>query len=232
MERASNPRGSNLRVIALASAVVLAVLLPLAAATAGPAVPGESGGRPQARAAAVSPAPSRSAAPAPGTVSRAGSADDTDTSADRPAPGKPAVAPSDSGLVHELGLSGLSDRQRRMAECGPELTSPEGVEAQTCVLSEGRDTWARTYYRNLTGSTLRAVLTQMRPDGRTVQVHCTLEAGDDPGACETPRTPGGAAGQDSAGESRSHGAVAEIASADSERLLLRSGSNSPSSASG
>jgi hypothetical protein len=60
----------------------------------------------------------------------------------------------------------------------------------------------------------------MRPDGRTVQVHCTLEARAEPGVCETPRAPGQ--------ESRpyaEYGAVAENAAVDSDGLLLRSGSN-------
>ncbi|MGP3980660.1 hypothetical protein [Streptomyces sp. KR80] len=223
---ASNPRGSNLRMIALMSTVALAAVLPLAVATAGPAGPerpagpGEAGSTPKRRGAA----PSRFPAPSPAASARA------DAKAGERAAGPRGDAGS---LLQDLGLTGTT-------RCGPELTSPEGLEAQTCVLSEGRDSWARTYYRNGTGRALRAVLTLMRPDGRTVQVHCTVEAEDDPGACETPRAPKGAAAargarssasgssSESAGASRvseMYDAVAEIASEDSQRLLLRSGSN-------
>ncbi|WFB08380.1 hypothetical protein LRS74_15965 [Streptomyces sp. LX-29] len=73
------------------------------------------------------------------------------------------------------------------AACGPELASPEGVEAQTCVLTEGRESWARTYYRNATGGPLTVALTLMRADGQTRQVYCPVDADDDPATCETPR---------------------------------------------
>jgi hypothetical protein len=75
---------------------------------------------------------------------------------------------------------------RAHARCGPEVVSPEGVEAQTCVLTKERDTWARTYYRNATGRDLDAVLTLMGPAGRTVRMHCAVGAEDEPGLCETP----------------------------------------------
>lgn len=68
---------------------------------------------------------------------------------------------------------------------------------------------------------LRAVLTLMRPDGRTVQAYCEIPAGDEPGTCETPREPtvgGGVA---------PYTAVAEVADARGERKLLRAGSNAP-----
>ncbi|MFC7306037.1 hypothetical protein ACFQVC_17645 [Streptomyces monticola] len=123
------------------------------------------------------------------------------------------------GLLSGLGLT-------TAAHCGPELASPEGVEAQTCVLSQARDTWARTYYRNATGGELRSVLTLMGPGGRTVQMHCVVTEGDEPGACETPKEP-------SQGEPADYTAVAEFAApqgGDGETeqlpLLLRSGSNS------
>ncbi|MEV7682375.1 hypothetical protein AB0O64_28065 [Streptomyces sp. NPDC088341] len=44
---------------------------------------------------------------------------------------------------------------------GPEVASPEGIEARTCVLTEGRGTRARTGYRNAPGGELRAVLSLM-----------------------------------------------------------------------
>ncbi|MGW0736320.1 hypothetical protein [Streptomyces sp. NPDC002851] len=141
---------------------------------------------------------------------------------EEPAPAK--------GLLTGIGLTAA-------AHCGPELASPEGVEAQTCILTQAGDTWARTYYRNATGRELRAVLTVMGPGGRTVQMHCVVAAGDEPDACETPREP-------SQGEPQEYTAVAEFSAqppkaegdggrpggaseAPTERpLLLRSGSNS------
>ncbi|MET9671588.1 hypothetical protein ABZY68_00645 [Streptomyces sp. NPDC006482] len=113
----------------------------------------------------------------------------------------------------------------RVTHCGPELASPEGIEAQTCVLAEGPDTWARTYYRNATGQELDGFLTLMAPGGRTVQVRCPVLAQDEPGTCETPRERG-------RGEARSYTAVAEFAGAGeggSTPLLLRSGSNTADS---
>ncbi|WP_345790119.1 hypothetical protein [Streptomyces sp. L-9-10] len=122
---------------------------------------------------------------------------------------------------------------RTTERCGPEVTSPEGIEAQTCVLTAGRDrtgepgspgrsaspaspanpggsggtvgldTWARTYYRNETGGELLAVLSLMGPYGRTVQIHCPIGADDEPAICETPREP-------SRGEHTAYMAVAEF----------------------
>ncbi|MET4927264.1 hypothetical protein P3L51_33735 [Streptomyces sp. PSRA5] len=105
--------------------------------------------------------------------------------------------------------------------CGPALTSRDGIEAQTCVLSENGDTWGRTYYRNASGGELRSVLSLMGPGGRTVQSHCAVEDGDEPGSCETPR-------ERTVGKPARYWAVAEFAgSADGTGpLLLRSGSNS------
>lgn len=109
----------------------------------------------------------------------------------------------------------------RVTRCGPELASPDGVEAQTCVLAEGPDTWARTYYRNATGRELDAFLTLMAPGGRTVQVRCRVPAQDEPGTCETP-------GERGRGVATAYTAVAEFAGTgegDSTPLLLRAGSN-------
>ncbi|MCD9143670.1 hypothetical protein [Streptomyces albireticuli] len=122
------------------------------------------------------------------------------------------------------GLPGAPGRA--ITRCGPELSSPAGVEAQTCVLERGGETWGRTYFRNATGGPLTAVLTLMGPDGRTVQVHCRTGASDDPDGCETPHRPTvrGASGERDGGGG--YAAVAEFASAEGN-LLLRSGSNSP-----
>lgn len=105
------------------------------------------------------------------------------------------------------------------SRCGPELASPDGIEAQTCVLTQGRDTWARTYYRNATGDDLAAVLTLMSPGGRTVRMHCTVGADDEPGACETPR-------ERTIGDAQAYTAVVEFAADTEGPLLLRSGSDS------
>ena len=106
------------------------------------------------------------------------------------------------------------------ARCGPELLSPDGIEAQTCVMTQGRETWARTYYRNATGTVLDAVLSFMGPGGRTVQMHCPVGAGDEPDSCETPR-------EITRGTPAGYTAVAEFAARrGSGPLLLRSGSNS------
>ncbi|WP_343067117.1 hypothetical protein [Streptomyces rectiverticillatus] len=270
--RSGEPRGANLRMVALASAVALAVVLPLAAATAGPVgLPGPESARgehPGKHPGAGDGLRGESAGlggPGKNFGKDLGRGLGPDLGEDlgeglgvggRPGPGAgrdaarggrgtdggwPAASPPLTGPAGPAVSAS--------ARCGPELTSPEGVEAQTCVLEQGNETWARTYYRNATGAPLRAVLTLMGPDGRTVQVHCRTTASDDPDGCETPRarTVGAGSGQ-AAGSGRAAGggnaagagagdaaggelggdpyeAVAEIASADG-KLLLRSGSNS------
>ncbi|MEU6893251.1 hypothetical protein ABZ934_15890 [Streptomyces sp. NPDC046557] len=143
------------------------------------------------------------------------------------------------GLLSSLGLSdpsrtsdtargvarhaqpGPPEQPRTDSRCGPELTSPQGLEAQTCVLVSEGSTWGRSYYRNTSGRPLDAVLTVMGPAGRTVQIRCAVGAGDEPGLCETPR-------EASAGAVSGYSAVAEFAVPDDEgALLLRSGSNAP-----
>ncbi|WSB85382.1 hypothetical protein OHA60_17290 [Streptomyces cellulosae] len=108
--------------------------------------------------------------------------------------------------------------------CGPALSSPDGVEAQTCVAVRGEDVWARTYYRNTTGAPLDAALSLLGPDGHSVRSRCVAGAGDDPSLCETPRVR-------LKGEPLRYTAVAEFAphtgGAEEGRLLLRAGSNSP-----
>lgn len=127
----------------------------------------------------------------------------------------PSAAPSGSPLLLGLGLA-------TAARCGPELSSPDGIEAQTCVMSQGEDTWARTYYRNATGGDLDSVLSLMGPADRTVQMHCAVGADDEPALCETPR-------EHTRGDLDAYTAIAEFAGAEaggSGPLLLRSGSNS------
>lgn len=113
-----------------------------------------------------------------------------------------------------------SERSGAAARCGPEVVAPEGVEAQTCVMTRGDTVWARVYYRNATGEELRPVLTLMGPGGRTVELHCAPAAHDEPGTCETPRVP-------SSGPPGSATAAAEFAGAgpvEEVPLLLRAGS--------
>jgi hypothetical protein len=95
------------------------------------------------------------------------------------------------------------------------------VEAQTCVLTQGTDTWGRVYYRNATGRPLRGALKMLRPDGRTVRVRCKVPAGDEPGLCETPREPTVPEEHDA----DTYSAVAELADTEDDRLLLRAGSS-------
>jgi hypothetical protein len=187
--------------LALVGAVACAVVLPLAVASAG-SVRDERRGAP--------------AGPAPGDAVRPGARDDGKAPADGPAG---ADAPAGSGESAEspgLGLGGGT-----AVRCGPELTSPGGIEAQTCVLAQGADTWARTYYRNATGDALTAVLSLMGPEGRTVRMHCAVGAEDAPAMCETPR-------ESARGGPAAYTAVTEFAGrGGSGPLLLRSGSNSP-----
>ncbi|MDJ0342085.1 hypothetical protein QMK19_01675 [Streptomyces sp. H10-C2] len=205
-------RASNLRMIALTSVIALAVVLPLAAATAGPAGPAgrsEGSGKPRS-------APRAAEDPASGSRGPGGSQRQEaavkgllpvlgPASGGRPAAGAPAA--------------------RQAALCGPQLTSPEGVEAQTCTIAAAGDTWARTYYRNATGGPLGGVLILMRPDGRTVRVDCPIGAEDAPGACETPRERTVKAAVSASGAAQVYSAVAEFAPVGSDRMLLRAGSN-------
>ncbi|MGW1072336.1 hypothetical protein [Streptomyces sp. NPDC002537] len=201
--------------VALASVAALAVVLPLAAATAGPATRTEKSPRGTGRATGALGGGTRGAGARTSVpLAEAGNASG-DTSSAEPSATLDGLGTSGSGRV---GGSGVRDSAR----CGPELAAPEGVEAQTCVLRQGADTWARTYFRNATGGPLAAVLTLMDPDGRTVEVHCRMGPSDDPDGCETPH---GRTGRDQRALD-AYSAVAEIASADG-KLLLRSGSNSP-----
>ena len=124
----------------------------------------------------------------------------------------PLADPGRSPLLLGVGLA-------TAARCGPELTSPDGIEAQTCVLTQGEETWARTYYRNATGAVLDAALSFMGPGGRTVELRCAVGAGDEPDSCETPR-------ERVQGAPADYTAVAEFARRGSGPLLLRVGSNS------
>ncbi|MFF8591637.1 hypothetical protein ACF061_09335 [Streptomyces sp. NPDC015220] len=165
------------------------------------------------------------AAVLPLTVASAGQVGDQDPAPARSAvrspplgdDGAPPAAPRRSTpLLLGLGLA-------TAARCGPEVASPEGVEAQTCVLSQGEETWARAYYRNATGEPLDAALTLMGPGDRTVRARCAPQSDDEPQTCETPR-------EHTRGAPAGYTAVAEFARPGGQgSLLLRSGSNSPAS---
>ncbi|NEB77753.1 hypothetical protein G3I40_21420 [Streptomyces sp. SID14478] len=213
---------SRLRLFGLLAVVVLTAALPLAGASAGPA--GDGPARPAAeKAEKAEKAESALTGAADKVDDRAGDK----AAAPAGTAGGAAVEESDAVAVGEKSdaapgrpsSSLLGGPGPATAHCGPQLASPEGIEAQTCVLSQGRDTWARTYYRNTTGAGLTAVLTLMAPGGRTVQISCPVGAEDEPGMCETPR-------ERSRGELSRHAAVAEYASRADSPLLLRSGSNS------
>ncbi|MEU9083076.1 hypothetical protein [Streptomyces sp. NPDC048357] len=184
----------NLRLIGIGAGVLIILSLPLAGAIAGPDFAGQDDGK------------------GGGLFSALGLSDSSRTS--------PAAPTRPAGGAVEPGKPGPAEQPRTDSRCGPEVSSPHGVEAQTCVLiGEGR-TWGRSYYRNTSGRALDAVLTMMGPAGRTVQIRCAVGAGDEPGLCETPK-------EDSAGDPDSYSAVAEFAVPDDEgELLLRSGSNS------
>ncbi|MGW0706475.1 hypothetical protein ACWD4G_11035 [Streptomyces sp. NPDC002643] len=221
------PSSPRLRLVGLCVAVAFALAVPLVA-SAGPVDDAHLAERSGTAENAPSSDPARGAARADdadgrGGDTRAGGAAEGALGLLDPKPGGLDGRDTDgtggtddyAGAGRVLGL-GLATA----AQCGPELTSPDGIEAQTCVLSQGEETWARTYYRNATGRKLRSVLSMMAPGGRTVRMHCSVGAEDEPGACETPR-------ERTRGEMGAYSAVAEFAAPDgSGPLLLRSGSNS------
>jgi hypothetical protein len=224
-------RASRLRVVTLASTVALAVALPLAAAVAGEDERLASEASEAARSGLGGEEHGeRPSGPQQDMERGSGHTEGTEDGHSPDGHTENGTGGDDGKSPDGLDAPELAGRDkgrgsRPASSCGPEIASPEGVEAQTCVLTQGEDTWARTYYRNATNGQLPTVLTLMRPDGRTVQVHCTLPAADEPGICETPRhSDSGAGGKVEKG---SYSAVAEVASADGERRLLRSGSNSP-----
>ncbi|CAL9531298.1 hypothetical protein [Streptomyces sp. enrichment culture] len=219
--RRSGPDRRRIRLYGLAGVVVCAVVLPFAVASAGP--PGDADGE---RAEASTAVP---------LLARGG--DDKASAATSPAAGGAAAEPGDrfglaSGVLSQ-GADRVADEgaparsplppgPALAARCGPELTSPAGVEAQTCVLTRGAETWARTYYRNATGGPLESVLSLMGPDGRSVRTSCAVGVEDAPGTCETPPQDTGDA---SRGGLAGYTAVAEFARrAGYGPLLLRAGS--------
>ncbi|MHA5048001.1 hypothetical protein [Streptomyces sp. SD15] len=199
-ERPPDPR--KVRLVALAIAVAFTIALPLAVASAGPV--GDA-----------TPALVRASEHVDDVEDVGVGVGDGDGDGDDKG-STPAPTPTPSPRLLGLGLA-------TAARCGPELSSPDGIEAQTCVLTQGEETWARTYYRNATGDGLSSALSLLGPGGHTVQINCVVDAQDDPGVCETPR-------ERTAGDMGAYAAytaVAEFSKGDGYGpLLLRSGSNS------
>ncbi|MFD7105366.1 hypothetical protein [Streptomyces celluloflavus] len=217
-------RAQKFRLTALAGAAALAAAVPLAAATAGPA----DTAAPDARRTSAA-APHGSTGQRPGQDADAGAAPGADRRGDAADAARAEYGSTPTGRPRTAAAPDrhppLRADGRRTVRCGPELASPQRIEAQTCVLAEGGRTWAGTYYRNPTGDPLRAVLTLLRPDRSSVQVHCELAAADGPGVCET--SAAATVGPAGARQDRwPYDAVAEFSDAAGERLLLRAGSNS------
>ncbi|MFP8963956.1 hypothetical protein ACLIYP_25875 [Streptomyces nanhaiensis] len=199
-------RAPDLRVTALVAGIALAAALPLAAATAGPGEPRPDDGRTTAATSS-----STSTAAAPGEPRP------------EPAPGTDrSPLPLPHGLLspRASGPSG-ADLPETSAVCGPRAVSPQGVRAQTCVLTRDGAVWGRMYHRNTTGEALYGALSLLGPGGRAVTAPCELPPDDRAGVCDTPQRR--AERKASAGEPP-YTAVAEIAAPDGGGLLLRSGS--------
>ncbi|WJV47621.1 hypothetical protein [Streptomyces flavofungini] len=227
----------NPRLLALLGVVAVAVLVPLAGASAGPvlhdSVRDDAVRHDAARDDSARDDSARDDAARDDSAHHDAAHHDSARSDDAkrpglppsPPPSRPAAAPPSrpqdkprDAVAPARPAHDAAPPRETTARCGPELSSPHGVEAQTCVLSQAGDTWARTYYRNATGEALKAVLSVMGPKGRTVQMHCAVGADDEPAVCETPR-------ERTAGTAARYTAVAEFARAGGAALLLRSGSN-------
>ncbi|MFD0267044.1 hypothetical protein ACFVGY_10665 [Streptomyces sp. NPDC127106] len=211
----------NLRLIGIGAGVLIILSLPLAGAIAGPDFAGQGDGKGDGLLSALgfgdASGPSRTPAPPSAPERQKGAAQSGTTAGSGSGQGAAGQAAGKGGSDRP----GPSEQPRTDSRCGPELSSPQGLEAQTCVLTVAGETWGRSYFRNTGGRALDAVLTVMGPAGRTVQIRCAVGAGVEPGLCETPREP-------SAGPQDAYSAVAEFAvPGDEGRLLLRSGSNSP-----
>lgn len=241
MQRA---RSARVRTAALGTTVGLCLLIPLAAAAAdgvqtkAPAADGGKGAVPSAQ-----PRPSGGSDFGDGTnpnapdgvdavkellaaanAARPGTAS-APASSGRPAasgtPGAPAPAgtpapPAPSGAATP---SGAASAPVANAVCGKAAEAPGGIRAQTCVEREGAEVWARVYYRNPTAEPLLLVLSLLRPDHGTVEIRCEIAAKAGEGQCETPRL---RTDQPLSAWS----AIAEIATADGSRKVLRSGTAS------
>jgi hypothetical protein len=197
----------NVRLLALAGVAACAIALPLAVASAGPV---DDAGAVSVRRTVQELTHDSPYDSSYGRAHGGGRDDQKDSLLSPPAP---PAAPGGSPRLLGLGLS-------TAARCGPQLSSPDGIEAQTCVMTQGADTWARTYYRNATGAALDSVLSLLGPGDRTVRMRCAVGADDAPGTCETPR-------ERTRGGPEDYSAVTEFSAPGNQGpLLLRSGSNS------
>ncbi|AOR33334.1 hypothetical protein BFF78_21655 [Streptomyces fodineus] len=197
--------------LALVGVVTAAVALPLAVASAGQV--DKAARRAMAEMPGDAVRPSGRASGSDGHTGNKGAAGSRRGAAGSGSGDSKVVSSGQSSGLLGLGLA-------TAARCGPKLTSPGGIEAQTCVLTQGAETWARTYYRNATGDSLDSVLSLMGPGGRSVQMRCATSTDDEPATCETPREP-------SKGGMDAYTAVTEFASRGTDgALLLRSGSDS------
>ncbi|MFQ6144808.1 hypothetical protein ACLMNJ_17295 [Streptomyces seoulensis] len=229
--RRGGPDPRRVRLAALAAVVVCAAVLPLAVASAGQVggrdgTAGAAGARMADQADVVGGASGAGRVDGvdgvAGGVGRAGGRDGSAAwSAGRSLPDgddKMPAAPRRSPLLLGIG-------EATAVRCGPEVSAPDGVEAQTCVIAQGEETWARVYYRNTTGEPLDAALTLMGPGDRTVRTRCAPEGDDEPETCETPREHTRGAPSGNAGYA-DYTAVAEFARPGGNgELLLRAGSN-------
>lgn len=206
---------------ALSAAVALSAVLPLTAASAGPVDAPREQSRPPG-AAGVESIHGSPGAPLRGPLDGSGerrTAPEPDESS--PSAGDREPGPAAAAGPAPAPAAGPETNSGPTARCGPEIELREWVMAQTCVLEEEDHTRGRTYYRNTSGAPLMGVLTLLRPDGRTLQVNCELPASGNPGSCETPRE----RTLHPLEHEEPYTAIAEIATADAERMLVRAGSN-------
>ncbi|MYQ47109.1 hypothetical protein GTW40_18945 [Streptomyces sp. SID4985] len=196
-------------------------MLPLGAASAGQTGGPESSGGVSGggTSAAGAPAAGTTVAGVPAAGTRVAGAPVVSAPA-VPTPAAVLSAP-EAAVAGRERLRSLGIGEATAVRCGPELSAPDGVEAQTCVLTRGGESWARTYYRNTSGDAVDALLSLMGPGGRTVLTRCAAGGGDEPATCETPRLR-------TRGAPGAFTAVAEFAGrGDAAPLMLRAGSNFP-----
>lgn len=217
MQRA---RSARVRSAALGTTVGLCLLIPLAAASADAprTKPPAAEGLPSA---VPSPKPGASGTGDFGNGVAPGTPEGIDAvkqllGAGTTPPASAPSAPATSGAPAPAASAPVSN-----AVCGKAVEVPTGVRAQTCVEREGSEVWGRVYYRNPTPAAMILVLSLLRPDAGTVQMRCTVDAASGDGVCETPRL---RTDQPLAAWS----AVAEMATQDGSRKVLRSGTASAS----
>lgn len=209
MQRA---RAARVRTAALGTTVGLCLLIPLAAASADSAHDrGASADGPRASASgAATPKPSGGSHDYGNGVAPGGP-DGIDAVKQLLGPASSPAATKSVPVV-PAGTVAVADKL-----CGKAVET-QGVRAQTCVEREGGEVWARVYYRNTSAEPLMLVLGMVRPGvgAGSLQMTCDIDAKSGDGQCDTPRL---RTDQPLAAWS----AVAEIATADGSRKVLRSG---------